>query len=328
MSSVNKQKITWLIFASILSIATIWLYLCLHNSNPGEKIEYLNKDQISAIHTITKVPQDIPEDQLPQVNRKLKKSLQFYLLDLMTYSDNKQVEQLVDNYSLDELNLLLPNFPFKVKSFFWLRNPYILLEIVFWSLFGLMANLMYSVTLTTSFDKNRIPEHIGKIFYTPFSAIIIYLSFNALTNEGSISLDGIGHNVIVLSFILGFFTRRTILLIGKVKDLILPSSDTTTAPATPNNILSGQIDLASIPEDAQSLIEETSVILKALSGNYEQTIQVDKTGNYTLEHIPNGDYSLTHKLHTDTGDFLAESNPKIIALKQPLQLEIELKKIE
>lgn len=221
MHSTNKLKSIWLIWAGSISLIIILIYFITHicyNEN-GIEEKFLNKDNLSAINSLIAIENDgLPKNDL----------IIEYLEKLMPMKDTTEISHLVNTYNNKQLIAVLPEYPFKVESFFWLTGSWVLLEVVFWSLFGLIANLMYSVTMAKEFDSSRVHEHIGKIFYTPFLVIIIYLSLNALVNSGSISFEGIGKSTIVLSFVLGFFTRRTIVLLGKIKDLILPTKASST----------------------------------------------------------------------------------------------------
>lgn len=207
-------KTKWLIWASALSSALIVTYIILHASCQQGKVDLsLNKEQINAVNMILE-NDTIPERaQLTAFN---------YISNVLSLTDAKVLKRFFDTFQHKDIKAIIPEYAFEVKSYFWLKEPRVFLEIIFWSLFGLMANLMYSVNIAGVFEKKKIYEHIGKIFYTPASTIIIYLSLYALVNSGSISLNGVGKSVIVLSFILGFFTRRTIVLLGKIKDLVLP----------------------------------------------------------------------------------------------------------
>lgn len=228
MKKIISLKIKWLKWAISIVLALVFIYIVMHTlcdfSNQGQQEKLLNRDQLSAINSLIVNSTDSTTDATKNIIKK-------YLTKNFNIVDSKDnILTEIDKSELHQLQTILPTYPITVKSFFWLNDPWVLLEIVFWSLFGLIANLLFSVTSAAVFDPKRIPEHIGKFFYTPFLAIIIYLSLNALINSGSIILEGVGNSVIVLSFILGFYTRRSIVLLGRVKDLILPAKDREPKP--------------------------------------------------------------------------------------------------
>jgi len=224
MNKIKNIKFWWLFCASLFTIILTIFYIILHLSaeEPGYEEKYLNREQLSTINTI--INQE--EDTLSQYETK--DFIIKYLKKGFSINDDADIIQQINISEIRQMQIIFPTYPIKTTSYFWLDDKRVLLEIVFWSLFGLISNLMFSVPKTffessdPKFDPSRIPEHIGKIFYTPFLAIIIFLSINALSNSGSVSFEGIGKGVIVLAFILGFYTRRSIILLSRVKDLILP----------------------------------------------------------------------------------------------------------
>lgn len=251
MNLIPQTKLSWLAWTSCFSILFIATYIICHQFKDGEERVSLNKEQLSAINSIiatssqesnqapvTPLPTDTTvhstdttaytaklASSVPGIasEAKLKQHVITYINDALDLRNPKSLVALVNSYDIVHLQAILPTYRFRVNSFFWLTGKKLLLEVVFWSIFGLIANLMYSVTTASVFDPKRVPEHIGKVFYTPFMTIIIYLSVNALTNSGSITFEGVGKNVVVLSFILGFFTKRSIELLKKVRDLVLPA---------------------------------------------------------------------------------------------------------
>jgi hypothetical protein len=65
----------------------------------------------------------------------------------------------------------------------------------------------------------------------PVISLVIYFSINRLISDGATSMAEFSHGTIVLSFILGFFSRRAIELIDKIKELILPLGSISTVEA-------------------------------------------------------------------------------------------------
>jgi hypothetical protein len=129
--------------------------------------------------------------------------------------------------------VIVSQYPYKCKSFFWLIDGWAYLEILFWSLFGLICSLLYNVSEAIvakhgKFNENELPVHWAKFFYTPFIALVIYLAMDILTLDKDINVSQYGNGLIVFSFILGFFSRRAIDLLEKIKDIILPGKDRTS----------------------------------------------------------------------------------------------------
>ncbi len=368
MKTRKQPKTVWLIWASISSIILIGVYLSLHIFIKGQEDLYLNPDQLETINSIITAEKSSiayntlndsihkakikdlelqlialknnPKDSIMVTDsiwkyehfnkRSTEKLVIHYLENILPESEDSTVWNLVATYKIKHLITILPTYSFKVSSFFWLSGAKIFLEIVFWSLFGLMANLMFSVTKATKFDKKRIPEHIGKIFYTPFSAIIIYLSINGLINEGAIVIDGVGKSVIVLAFILGFFTRRTILLLGKVKDLILPTGKDDIEPTTLEiNEIKGTVIIDQVSDDIKAQHNEYIAIrITGVESDYVSVINSDKNGVFSFINVPNGNYSIEADLVIDETRYYAENQIQILENEPPLDVIITIKKAD
>ncbi len=216
MENLSKALILWLKWASGFTLFLVSLYLILHFFLRGQEEVSLSIEELTAVNTLITNHDD-------SINTK--KLIYIYIDSRYELINKRQLRRQIKTMPLDQLQQQLPHQKLTVKSFFWLDPHQVLWEVAFWSLFGLMANLFFSVTTAKAFDPKKIPEHIGKLIYTPFLAIIVYLSLNALVNTGSISLEGVGKSTIVLAFVLGFYTRRAIVLLGRVKDLILPAKE-------------------------------------------------------------------------------------------------------
>lgn len=325
MKIKNDPKSIWLIWASFISLFVIGIYIFLHLIIKGQEEIYLNKYQLNAINTMIANTKDTLKTQVLIIN---------YLKTILPIENNRDTKEFIETYSIDNISTILPTYPFKVKSFFWLTGSFLFLEIVFWSLFGLMANLMYGVTIAEKFEKKRVPEHIGKIFYAPFCSIVIYLSLNALINSGSISLEGVGKSVIVLSFILGFFTRRTILLLNKIKNLILPEEkeDEENGKDLPKSILNeikGTIKVDKISDEIfQKYIERAVLKITSLTTNHTAVINSDKGGMFSFKNIPTGNYRIEAELVIDKTRYYEESQIQISNDTKPIKVNLSLKKSE
>lgn len=268
-STLASSKITkkqWLIWASAFATVLVITYTLLHwalYDNHGEKTHRLSTTEFAAVTSIVQthftnppaavVPTTTPTDSTSQADSTVqtssnvqvtptasdslvKQRVKDYLNDIMVLKNQKAVYAMIDEQGVTNITYL-SNYPFKVQSYFWLSDYWVLLEVIFWSLFGLVANLMFIVTRTREpgtdgsgsttkpevFDPNRIPEHVGKFWYTPLTSVVIYLSIDYLTASGEIQETPEGAYVIVFAFILGFFSRRTIALLRKLKDIFFPN---------------------------------------------------------------------------------------------------------
>ena len=268
-SKITKKK--WLIVASAFATVLITVYALLHcglYESQGVKTHRLSTTEFAAVTSIVQSGQSVsdsilipgdtlqpgdtlsngdtlkrvlirPSIKMNQCDTLTKDRVKDYLYDIMDLKEKDSVSAMIDAQGVKNI-AYLSNYPFRVKSYFWLSDYWVLLEVIFWSLFGLIANLMYTVTRTKEedvdgdgkmdkpevFNPSRIPEHIGKFWYTPLTSVVIYLSIDSLTSSGDIQETPEGAYVIVFAFILGFFSRRTIALLRKLKDIFFPNDNT------------------------------------------------------------------------------------------------------
>ena len=321
-----QPKTKWLIWTSVLSLALIITYIFLHKSHTGKVDLSLNKEQINAINLILE-NDTIPERaQITALN---------YISDVLSLTDTTVLKRFFKTYQYKDIKTILTEYSFEVKSYFWLKEPRVFLEIIFWSLFGLMANLMYSVNIAEVFEKKRIYEHIGKIFYTPASTIIIYLSLYALVNSGSISLNGVGKSVIVLSFVLGFFTRRTIVLLGKIKDLILPlgedetkkKKETKETKEIKSGKINGLIEIEGVDDKTfEEIIKKVKITLISEDDKSEKGTCPDDAGMFSFDNIPIGKYKIVSETEINKVKYYYEETIELKDDKKPVKYEIILKK--
>jgi len=123
------------------------------------------------------------------------------------------------------------NEPLKVSSYFWLSGIGAYIEIIFWTIFGVLAFLIYSISCViadkkVTFDPNHIPSQLSKLFYAPVITLIIIFAYQYATSGEGIELET-SKGILIVSFLLGFYSGRAIELLNRVKDVILPYSATT-----------------------------------------------------------------------------------------------------
>jgi hypothetical protein len=356
----DKLRNQWLLGASITTVSLVVLYFVLHLLiGGGAENVYLQKDQLAIINTFIVQPDTASytnDSATTTVGRVavLQKAgsmgiapetgkvrlIKDYILKTVDNLDPKEVDQLFETYSLTRLITVLPYYPFRVKSFFWLVGNKVLLEVAFWSLFGLIASLMYSVTMLRRINKYMIREHIGKLFYTPFICIVIYLALNALMNSGSISLTGVGKSVIVLSFILGFFTRRAILLLDKIKDLILPKTQETIDTDNelrnkyPNEIR-GKVGVSSLSSEdfarmrnSIRITAERNCTGEDTKSIYSITENLSDKNTFSFNTLLSGIYHLYCYGELDSQRYECTLTVPMEDSDAPMNLDIDLKKVE
>jgi hypothetical protein len=192
--------------------------------------------------------------------------------------DSTTFRSYFTGFSTTQFSMVIPNFPIRVKSYFWLTEGStrqysagcgkiegsVYLEIIFWTWFGLISGLLYLVSealRTGDFDTKEIVVHISKFFYAPLISLIIYFSINRLISDSATSLAEYSNGTIVLSFILGFFSGRSIELLNRIKDLILPLN-AAKGEDSPNTSLA----TTGSTEESEIVIDEATPDHKSVIG--------------------------------------------------------------
>lgn len=108
-------------------------------------------------------------------------------------------------------------------SYFFLKDEFLLLEILFWALFGVICNSLYNAAefiRKRKFDPNESTVYFVKFLYAPLVSLVIYLAFDLIGGEQASATPT---NTVVLAFLLGFFSGRSIELLHRLKEVILPA---------------------------------------------------------------------------------------------------------
>lgn len=335
LSFLSRTEHRWFWISIGLSALVVLIYLCLHCSDDSEsEIHFLSKGELSIaltlldsqdtnksdrreilIHYLTMVldikPTETSDKAVAKEEPSRKEKEDALSQPRSAPGDERhvgvvhaQLFELMAPYSLDQLKLVLPTMPFRVKSHFWLQGPLTMVEIIFWSLFGLIASVLYRVSEAISkreFDIRKTPIHIAKIIYAPLSAIVIIFSINALTTSNGNPFEEIDYGLIVFSFILGFFSGRTVDLLKRLKDIILPlgGSEDQSAQSTADAYqLRGHLQFGHL-NTPPTQIKWQNVQLTARSLQHRQQEEVVATirrnGHFTFPLLPAGKYLLTAK---------------------------------
>jgi hypothetical protein len=165
---------------------------------------------------------------------------------------NDKVNKTDLNNAHDYINLSLPleslNYlsttRFRVQSYFWLVGPEVYFEIIFWSWFGVIASILFSLAVVirnrttdidneqTVFDSSEIPHQFAKLFYAPLCTLAIILGYNYFADQNITDISS-SKGVIAFAFLGGFYSSRMISFLDRLKEVILPNSSTAEMPVQP-----------------------------------------------------------------------------------------------
>lgn len=303
----NKKLFrTWFYSSILLSCFIVICYITLHYFKPGNEVRTLTAGQLSAINNI--IVKSIDSSNTKQDDNLGKSIIKNYLkLSLLVEFNNdttarKNIDTLIKNNSLSNLLIILPTYPFEVKSFFWLKGSLTYLELLFWVWYGVMSSVLYTavnVYNTGKFSGKLIWDHIAKLFYAPPIAIILYLCSDVLSSQQLIALDNISYGSIVFVFIVGFFSGRAIELLNRLKDVIIPLGANTQQNNEVSDLFNvdGFIDK---PEEFKDIdISTAKVTLKNKQIPSFSFIGEVKNGKFEFDNVPAGLYQLEAEVQTD-----------------------------
>lgn len=196
-----------------------------------------------------------------------------------------------------EATSFLANMRLRVRSYFWLTGPEVYLEIVLWTLFGVLCSLLFNLGVigknsttnptdrSTYFDASEIPYQIAKLLYAPLCTLVIILGYNFFNNQNIVDISS-SKGIIVFSFIGGFYSSRMISLLDRLKDVLFPNSGTASNPVIKDqpplkNII---FELEFIPKNTNMLtVQELALATVILqnSGTKEEFKAININQNLT-----------------------------------------------
>ncbi|MBC7892480.1 MAG: hypothetical protein H7Y12_09725 [Sphingobacteriaceae bacterium] len=334
------------------------LYLFLHSNNAPaplqkarEEIVSLSKPEFEAVVSLLDEGTNRGDTATAanQAEFAIRKEKVFaYLLMRYTFRDKgeRMRQDLVFFNTRAELRTALTDYPLRVKSYFWLADTWIYTEILFWSIFGVLASLLYSVSEALregkAFDRSEVPSHWAKLAYTPFSVLIIYLSIN-LFGESSLNNVAFSAWQIVLAFVLGFFSRRTMDLLDRVKELIFPlgrdpkssggagatrgggNGPVNPPPAGTSFSITGTVHFdATVPTPPLDALPQTRLDLMGDAGPVAQG-HPGADGTFRFDSVEKGSYSIMAQLiHPTEGTFTGMVEELTVDGQDPSPVDVPL----
>lgn len=312
----------WFYNTALITVILAIAYLIPHLIWEGKEAVYLTKEQLTAVNTI------LAQDTITTPGDTVRLQFNAYLSRVLDKSEPKGSGNLITEqlralnlFSNRELPAILPTYPFYIVSPFWLFGGWVFLELVFWSLFGVAANVIYRVSEAMcdgTFDQNKIPIHLAKLIYAPLSTIVIFLSIEVFSQGGSITLDDLTSSTIVLAFMLGFFSGRTVELLRRLKNVILPLGGSPEEGGTHDGInrsdsevkfgsIQGAISFG-VSNQVGENFDYSGIAIQLYSANdvfFQRQIMASVDGKFAFNDIPTGQYELRAETSLADKPFLA-----------------------
>ncbi len=373
-----QEQNHWLAFLTFLLVLTVGVYLAMHDLgrySAGETKTYyddpheaefktMDVADISFITSLINVgstsiptPQQTPLNAGDTSDNALEGEAEFagirfkrnpncravkdYIIYQLPYvypEDTVKVFALLDQQPNSLAVNFIQNARFRVKSYFWLAGPHTYVEIIFWTIFGVITSILFYIAMAiangTGFKPSETPGHLAKIVYSPFISLIIIFSYNYLSNPDSFIDVSASKGTLIISFLLGFYSSRAMKLLDKLKDLILPYGDDSKSVAVPTMQTDPKLMIAQAAEAANSAVEVDVQINdpqhpdgEELNGHIAQTIvtltnqaggepiSLEKMGDdeldgkFSTQNVPQGSYNLVANLATTDGGNYTASQP-------------------
>ncbi|OJW78618.1 MAG: hypothetical protein BGO69_01130 [Bacteroidetes bacterium 46-16] len=146
------------------------------------------------------------------------------------------IRDYLGSFSAQEVVSFLAQVKLRVKCYFWLTGATVYFEVVFWVIIGVICSSIFALGNMsrlgkTAFEGYEIPYQVAKLFYAPFSTIIVILTYNYIKHRNVIEVNT-NEGMIVFSFVAGLFSGRLMSLLERFKDVLLPENIATGSSAT------------------------------------------------------------------------------------------------
>ncbi len=143
-------------------------------------------------------------------------------------SEQDALRKYISTFGLQDVGLYLVDYKIKVGSFFWLTGPMVYLEIIFWTMIGVLSSILFSIGSVLrrpdadAFNRKEIVYQVAKMFYAPFSAIIIVLAYSYFRHNITLNIEA-SSGIIVFAFIAGLYSGRFMNFLNRIKQAVLPT---------------------------------------------------------------------------------------------------------
>jgi hypothetical protein len=310
----------WFARLVVLLLALVALYLLVHlwvdkKMNPGKDYEYskLDSKQKTILNGIYFDSAKLNDVERHTMALEYVKSAFSNKVDTSEFAD---IKRFLTRCSKTTAAAYVADYRFKVESNFWLIGPLVYWEIVFWSLFGVISSLLFSLGLLstnattdpnnpqTVFDSSEIPGQVAKLLYAPLCTLVIVFGYNFFADENIVDISS-SKGVIVFAFLGGFYSSRLISFLDRLKEVLLPISSNAVMPraATTSQAALANVKVALEPDSTiagdirNEIIEagfntatvelehkEKGTIIKA------EPPQEDQSNVFVVPSIPPGKY--------------------------------------
>lgn len=306
------------LLCSILTLV-IGIYLSIHGGSQGRNATEKNSAGIETLKLNTTdiafISTSLLSDSVRNDTVKLKQLdiIEDYLL--LQYpgwdSVNRiQLKKYFKNLSPASLTASLDKQKIQVSSYFWLSGKWAYAEIIYWALFGVLASLIFYVSdiakdPKTPFNPKQIPSQIAKLFYAPLVTLILIFSYDYFAGENAVDIEA-SKGMLIVSFLLGFYSGRAMEMLNRVKELLLPYNSTppegkqpTPEAEEPTPEVKVLIRLAPSEELNEEQLADAVVTLIADGEEKEEALDRGEDGTYSASIKKDKQYQLKASIASD-----------------------------
>lgn len=332
----------WLLSLCSSLITIIIIYVISHFAIKGNEYVQLDKNQLKNVNNLLSSFQNkdtasaCPADSSAFSLRKCRDSLlsDFFTNEYgekFTGKDKNEMLTFLLKLNAKDAGTYLADRKFLVTSYFWLQGSKTYLEVLFWTLIGVLSSLIYYVSLAVRselkdgdgndigpFSISEIPGQVAKLFYAPVCTLVLVITYSIFSTDYKMIDISVGKGIILFSFIAGFYSGRVMKFLDNLKDLVLPVSSTTPSKATPGtnasksnvrvNLLMTSLlngipvidpahfdDLSQQPAQVQESFNSATVTLTPVTGGDIITLKRSddtRKASFTAEKLSFGKYKL------------------------------------
>ncbi len=315
----------WVILSGVIAVLVIFaaVYCIWHSSVKGSvnvKLSDVDKSTVTFLLTDTSKTTSDSIKVLKAVN---------YILSSIPPADSTASRKFKNEYSALTVNAFINSIPtiaVTTHSFFWLEGDRKYLEVIFWAVFGVLASLLFVASecmRKNEFKPEELPVYWAKLFYAPLITLIIVFSYKIITSSGEVKFDNTSIEIIIFSFVLGFFSGRAIELLNKIKDVILPGKAGGKEEAEGKTILAGTVDFS---DDVKKLLPDIDraklkvVLTPVTDREHPVEKETDSDGVFFFPPVNEGVYDVDVSKKINDGVYSASIKNKKITKDKPVVL--------
>ncbi len=209
-----------------------------HRMGFGGEYTRLSKEQLAQVAAIYAADGD-SAGNTPDYPSQVRRFINSDFNQAVDKNDLDSVIGYLHQCTNEQATMFLTNKRLKVHSYFWLSGSELYWEVIFWSVAGVLTSLIFmlssrhrkSVQYSDTDGPNEpycpeeVPYQIGKLFYAPLCTMVLIFGYNYIQGDNRPDIFS-SKGMLALSFLCGFFSGRVMTFINRIKEAIIPATNT------------------------------------------------------------------------------------------------------